>query len=105
MTLADVPLPITYAWGTAHGLLFDAALAGRLAELHAQHGRPDCLAVPLRTTDGRWFLAADILTATEPGGYLHAMWEAADKSILLPAVEVVPIDQALALLPVQPSPV
>jgi hypothetical protein len=27
------------------------------------------------------------------------MWEAADKEILLPAVEVVPLAEALALLP------
>ena len=44
-------------------------------------------------------LTADILTATEPGGYLHAMWQAAYKAILLPAVEVVPMADALALLP------
>jgi hypothetical protein len=99
MTLADIAFPATYEWGVAHALLFAPALAQRLAQLHAEHGKPDCLAVPRPTTDGRWFLTADILTATEPGGYLHAMWEAADKSILLPAVEVVPIAEAVALLP------
>jgi hypothetical protein len=30
------------------------------------------------------------------------MWQAADKAVLLPSVEVVPIGEALALLP--PSP-
>jgi hypothetical protein len=104
MTLSDITFPVGYEWGTQHGLLFDGTLAGRLAELHALHGRLDSMAVPRQTTDGRWFLAADILTATEPGGYLHEMWEAADLSILLPAVEVVPIAQALALLPPDPSP-
>ena len=99
MTLSDIDLPISYEWGVAHALLFTPALAQRLAELHAEHGRPDCLASPVALTDGRLMLTADILTATEPGGYLHAMWEAADKAILLPAVEVVPIADALALLP------
>jgi hypothetical protein len=99
MTMQDVPLPIAYEWGTQYALLFASSLAARLAELHALHGQPDCLAVPMPTIDGRWFLTADILTATEPGGYLHAMWAAADKSILLPAVEVVPLAEALALLP------
>jgi hypothetical protein len=103
MTLSDIDLPISYEWGVAHALLFTPALAQRLAELHAEHGRPDCLASPVALTDGRLMLTADILTATEPGGYLHAMWEAADKAILLPAVEVVPIADALALLP-QPDP-
>lgn len=101
MTLADVELPITYEWGRQHALVFSDSLAQRLAELHAQYGRPDCLALPVRTTDGRWLLSADILTATEPGGYLHEMWQHADMSVLLPAVEVVPIEDALALLPTQ----
>jgi len=102
MTLADVTLPITYEWGCAHALLFSDALAQRLAELHAEHGRADCQIMPRRTTDNRWLLTADILTMVEPGGYLHSMWEAADKSVLLPAVEVVPIAEALALLPTDP---
>jgi len=102
MTLADVTFPVTYEWGVAHALVFTPALAGRLAQLHAEHGRPDCVAMPVALTDGRLMLTADILTATEPGGWLHAMWEAADKAILFPAVEVVPIAEALALVPQSP---
>ena len=41
MTLSDIDLPISYEWGVAHALLFTPALAQRLAELHAEHGRPD----------------------------------------------------------------
>ena len=104
MTLADVTFPVTYEWGVAHALVFTPALAGRLAQLHAEHGRPDCVAMPVALADGRLMLTADILTATDPGGYLHAMWEAADKAVLSPAVEVVPIAEALVLLP-PPSPV
>lgn len=99
MTLAEVEFPVAYEWGRQHALLFSPALAERLTELHAKHGRPDCIAKPRPLTDGRLMLAADILTATEPGGYLHAMWQHADMSILLPAVEVVPIADAVALLP------
>lgn len=105
MTLSEITLPILYEWGAAHALLFSPALAQRLAQLHAEHGRPDCMAMPVALTDGRLMLTADILTATEPGGYLHEMWQHADMSVLLPAVEVVPIADALALLPVGPSPV
>ena len=99
MILSDITLPVTYEWGCAHALLFSPALAARLAELHAEYGRPDCIAMPVPLTDGRLMLSADILTATEPGGYLHEMWEAADKTVLLPAVDVVPIAEALNLLP------
>jgi hypothetical protein len=103
MTLAEVTFPITYEWGAAHALVFSPSLAQRLAELHAQYGNPECRATPRQTTDGRWMLLADILIATEPGGYLHSMWEAADMSVLLPAVEVVPIADAVALLPPDPA--
>ena len=106
MTLSDITLPVTYEWGTQHALVFAPALAARLAELHAEHGRPDCLASPVPFTDGRLMLTADILIATEPGGYLHEMWAAADMEVLLPAVEVIPLADALALLPPEsPSPV
>lgn len=102
MTLADIALPISYEWGRVHTLLFSDTFAQRLAELHAQHGKPDCLVIPVRTTDGRWLLSADILTATDPGGYLYEMWQHANMSVLLPAVEVLPIADALALLPPDP---
>lgn len=104
MTLEDVTFPVSYEWGLAHALVFTPQLAQRLAELHAQYGRPDCIAMPRALTDGRLMLNADILTAIEPGGWLHEMWEAADKSILLPAVEVIPWAEAVAMLPPDPSP-
>lgn len=102
MTLSDITLPITYGWGRAHALLFSPQLAARLAELHAQFGRPDCIAMPVPLTDGRLMLSADILTAIEPGGWLHEMWIHADMAVLLPSVDVVPIAEAMALMP-QPA--
>jgi len=104
VTLSDITLPVTYEWGQQHALLFSPALAARLAELHAEHGRPDCIAMPVTLTDGRLMLSADILTAIEPGGWLHEMWEAADKAVLLPSVEVVPIADAIALMPQPETP-
>jgi hypothetical protein len=102
MTLADITFPVTYEWGVAHALVFDAQLAARLAELQAQHGRPDYRTHPRELIDGRYMFTADILTSVEPGGPLHAMWEAADHSILFPAVEVMPLADAVALLPPDP---
>jgi hypothetical protein len=99
MTLQDITLPVTYGWGREHALLFSPQLAGRLAELHAEYGRPDCIAMPRALADGRLMLSADILTAIEPSGWLHEMWIHADKEVLLPSVEVVPIAEAVALLP------
>ncbi len=99
MTLADLPLPIPYAEARGLALVFSPQLAERLAELHAIHGSTNCVPVPRVLTDGRLMLCGDILTEVMPGGLLHAMWEAADKSVLLPSVEVIPWADALALLP------
>lgn len=99
MTLSDITLPVTYDWGRAHALLFAAQLAARLAEIHAVHGSQKCVPMPRTLTDGRLMLSADILTEVMPGGMLHAMWVHADQAVLLPAVEVVPIADAVALMP------
>ena len=102
MTLADLELPIAYEVARNYALVFTPALAQRLAELHALHGRPDCVAEPVTLTDGRMMLGADLLTAIYPGGWLHGMWEAAYKAILLPSVELIPMADAVALLPPPP---
>jgi hypothetical protein len=99
MTLAEIDIPPTVEFAQSHALVFSPQLAQRLAELHAEYGRPDCIAIPQPLTDGRLVLGCDLLLAIEPGGWLHEMWQHADKSVLLPAVEVIPWDEALALLP------
>ena len=99
MTLADLTLPLRLEDARGLALVFTPALAVRLAELHATFGSPNCVPVPRQLTDGRLMLGADLLTEVEPGGYLHAMWQAADKAVLLPAVEVIPWANAVALLP------
>ena len=99
MTLSDISLPVSYEWGAAHALVFSPALAARLTELHTTHGSNLCVPSPRVLTDGRLMLTADILTEVMPGGMLAAMWEAADKAVLLPAVEVIPLADAMALLP------
>lgn len=103
MTLADLALPISYEDAQGYALVFTPALAQRLAELHAQYGSPKCVPVPLALTDGRLMLCGDILTEVMPGGLLADMWQAADKAVLLPSVDVIPWAEALALLP-QPDP-
>lgn len=102
MTLADLTLPISYEEASQYALVFTPQLAARLAELHSQYGRPDCIPVPSPLSDGRLMLGADLLTAVEPGGWLHEMWEHADKAVLGREVEVIPWADAVALLPPQP---
>ena len=105
MTLGEITLPIADTDAKALALVFTAQLAGRLAELHAEHGSANCVPVPRVLADGRLMLSADVLTEVGPGGLLEAMWAAADKNVLNAAVEVLPWADALALLPPDPSPV
>ena len=102
MTLGELALPISYEAARGYALVFTPQLAGRLAELHAMHGSNKCRPVPRVMVDGRLMLSADVLTEIEPGGLLHAMWEAADKNVLNAAVEVLPWADAVALLPPDP---
>lgn len=99
MTLAELTLPISYIDAQAWALVFTPQLAARLAELHGLHGSTNAVPMPRTLTDGRLMLPADILTEVEPGGLLHAMWEAADKAVLMQAVEVLPWGEVVALLP------
>jgi hypothetical protein len=103
MTLSDLTLPISYADAKAMALVFTPQLAGRLAELHGQHGSPNCVPMPRTLTNGRLMLCADVLTEIGPGGLLHAMWQAADQAVLGASVEVVPWADAVALLPPDPA--
>jgi hypothetical protein len=103
MTLAEVTLPVSLEWGRGYCLLFSPQLAARLAELHSDHGTSNLILMPMALLDGRLMLSADVLTEVEPGGLLHAMWVAADHKVLLTAVEVIPMSDAFALLPQDPT--
>lgn len=101
MTIADLNLPISSQAAQAYALVFSDALAARLAEVWAKHGTPNAVPNPRRLTDGRWMLCADILTEIQPGGLLHAMWANVDQAVVLASVDVVPIAEAVTLLPVE----
>ena len=98
MTLADVTLPVSYEWGVAHALVFDVALAQRLAQVQAQHGDPRHVPAPRTLTDGRFMLTADILTECLPGGLVYGGFSQLDAG-RFDEIEVVPLAEALALLP------
>jgi hypothetical protein len=104
MNLADLSLPVTYEWGVAHALVFDAALAQRLAEVQAQHGDPRHVPAPRTLTDGRYMLTAEILTECLPGGLVYGGFSQLDAG-RFDEIEVLPLADALALLPVEPPPV
>jgi hypothetical protein len=98
MTLSDLTLPMSYEWGVAHALLFDVALAQRLAEVQAQHGDPRHVPAPRTLDDGRYMLTADILTECLPGGLVYGGFSQLDAG-RFNEIEVLPLADALALLP------
>lgn len=102
MTLSEVTLPVSYQWGCDHALLFGQALAQRLAEVHAQYGDPTIVPNPVPLADGRFMLTADILTECV-GGFLSVPFSHLDAS-RFDEIEVMPIADALALLPPSPPP-
>jgi hypothetical protein len=83
-------------------LVFAAPLAEVLEERWMAYGSPNCQPVPRTLTDGRYMLAADILSETRPGGLLEAMWEHSDKAAIAAGVTVMPWADAVALLPPDP---
>lgn len=98
MTFSDITLPVTYEWGVAHALVFDVALAQRLAQVQAEHGDPRHVPNARPLTDGRFMLTADILTECLPGGLVYGGFSQLDAG-RFDEIEVVPIADALALLP------
>ena len=102
MTLADITLPVSYEWGVAHALVFGTALAQRLAEVQGQHGDPRHVPAARSLTDGRFMLTADILTECLPGGLVYGGFSQLD-SERFDEIEVVPLAEAVALLPVAPQ--
>jgi hypothetical protein len=101
VTLAEVTLPVSYEWGVAHALVFDAALAQRLGAVQAEHGDPRHVPSPRLLTDGRFMLVADILTECVPGGLVYGGFSQLDAG-RFDEIAVMPLADALALLPAEP---
>jgi hypothetical protein len=102
MLLRDLSIPISDTDARELALVFAPALAARLDQLHAAYGSTNCVPVPSPLVDGRLMLGADVLTEIRPGGLLASMWAAADQSVLGTAVEVIPWNAAVAMLPPTP---
>ena len=98
MTLADLALPVELSWAKGYALVFPAALAQRLAQVQAEHGDPRHVPNARMLTDGRFMLTADILTECLPGGLVYGGFSQLDAG-RFDEIEVVPIAEALALLP------
>ena len=103
MTLLDIldQLPMPYKEGLSYALIFAPDLIPELEAVQeitpSQHR-----AKPVELVDGRYMLCGDLLSEVGEGG-LYADGFSKFNIELFSQVEIVPYDDAVALLPEQPE--
>ena len=99
MTLADlINQPVNYETARDLAIVLTPEQAATLGAIQQQYGNPRHVAAPVPLTDGRLMLCADLLTETGPGG-LYAQGFAHLPAELFPQVAVIPMAEAIALIP------
>jgi hypothetical protein len=101
MTLDELSLPLPYEQARQYALVFAADLAQRLAEVQAAMPS-QFLAQPVALADGRYLLCGDLLSEVGPGGLYAAGFSQLDAA-RFSDIEVLPIADAVALLPADPA--
>ena len=102
MTLADlITQPVSYETARDLAIVLTPDQAATLGAVQQQYGNPHHVAAPVPLTDGRLMLCADLLTETGPGG-LYAQGFAHLPAELFPQVQIIPMADAIALIP-QPA--
>jgi hypothetical protein len=101
MTVADLlpRLPLALQECKAYGLVFSAELAARLQAVQAEHPQ-QFVVVPMPLIDGRFYVWGGILSEV-PTGLYAVPFSHLDAS-RFDEIDVVPVADALALLPPQP---
>ena len=94
-------LPLPYAYAVQWGLVFDAALADRLAEVQAENPSQH-YARPTLLTNGSYLLCGDLLSEVGPGG-LYAQGFAQLDAQRFDEILVVPWADAVDLIPAPPE--
>lgn len=80
-------------------LVFGASLIQALAAKWQQYGSPNAIPNAILLNDGRYMLGAYVLSEVGPGGLLHAMWAASDHAAIAAGTTVMPMADAVALIP------
>ena len=104
MTLSELTLPVPYAECKDLALVYSYEVAVLWYTIQQEHGDPRHVAGGQQLTDGRWMMGGHLLSELHEGGilawaipHLTPEWMA--------NVEIIPLADALALLPESPSPV
>ena len=99
MTLADIiTQPASYETARDLAIILTPDQAATLGTIQSQYGDPRHVAAPVPLVDGRLMLCADLLTETGHGG-LYAQGFAHLPAELFPQVQILPMADAIALIP------
>lgn len=99
MTLADLTSQsVSYDSARDLAIILTPDQAATLGAIQSQYGNPRHVAAPVPLSDGRLMLCADLLTETGPGG-LYAQGFAHLPAELFPQVAMIPMAEAIALIP------
>jgi len=99
--LSEMSLPVPYDQCNHLALVYDYATAAEWYAIQQEHGDPRHVAGGQQLTDGRWMMGGHLLSELHQGGILawalpHLTPEFMER------VQVIPLADALALLPAEP---
>ena len=104
MTLAELTLPVPYAESKSLAMVYPYDVAVLWYTTQQEHGDPRHVATAQQLTDGRWMLGGHLLSELYPGGIIGWALPYLTPEFMA-AVEIIPLADAVALLPESPSPV
>jgi hypothetical protein len=97
MWLSDITLPLAYDDCRGLALVYEYDVAVMLYDLQQTYGDPRHVPVGLPLTDGRWMMCGDVLSEVGAGGILVQAFAHITHE-MMSQVEVVPMEEATALL-------
>ena len=98
MTLADLTLPMPYTECKDLALVYSYEVAVTLYQVQEEHGDPRHVPAGRQLADGRWMLCGDVLSEVGEGGILAGGFALITPEMMA-EIEVIPLADALALIP------
>jgi hypothetical protein len=95
---------VPYAECKDLALVYSYEVAVAWHTIQQEHGDSRHVGIGLPLSDGRWMMFAEILSEMYPGGIIGWAVEYLTPEIMA-QIEVIPLADAVALLPESPSPV
>jgi hypothetical protein len=104
MLLSDLTLPLPHADCKDLALVYSYDVAVLLYSVQEEHGDPRHVPAGRQLADGRWMLCGDVLSEVGEGGILATGFSFVTPE-MMQQIEVIPLADAIAMLPESPSPV